>query len=370
MLEGGSLGLGRLLDASAVDFVAFVEGEGGYAPIASVEAHGKQWIGIAGTEAAAELVVLGADGVVAPAHDDAGLRDAEQALRTRPDDAGKVTPSQVAVVVDSSGAAYLGADGTLARKLIAAQIEELVEAGIGFRTYELADLIEREFPKERVIIFLNAFVLDEKQRELLATLRSGGRELVFVYAAGAMRPDRGVDGRDIRDFTGIGVTMLPKDRPLRIAVTGGLEPWTGEVGEGVVYGTAEKVSPGFCVVDGEAEVLGTIQGLKMPGLVAKKFDGWTSVYSAAPGIPAALLRGLVKAAGVEPYTDRPVWMVARHGLIAIGGDGKGPVALRFPKAVKVSVVAGEAKVSPEGVAGEFAVDVARGERAVLAVKAE
>jgi hypothetical protein len=248
MIERGIFGLGRVMDAVAVDFVA-VDGHDG------LKLHASHGIG---------HVLSGPD---------------------------TAAPAQMAVVVDANSAAYMARPG----EFLASQLAEIDKAGISYRVYDLHDLVEREFPAEKVIMFLNTFVLDDRQREVLATLRSGGRVLVFSYAAGAMRPDRGVDGRDMRDFTGLGITMLPKDRPLRIAVSGGLDPWTSEVGEGVVYGPTKTMSPGFCVVDGQADVLGTIEGIKLPGLAARRFDGWTSVYSAAPGIPAAVLKGIVSA---------------------------------------------------------------------------
>lgn len=195
----------------------------------------------------------------------------------------------LAVVVDANSAAYMARPG----QFVDEQLAEIEKAGVSFRVYALEDLIDRGFPAEKTVLFLNAFVLDKNQREILSTIKGGGRTLIFVYADGAMRPDRGVDGRDIRDFTGIAVTMLPKDAPVRIKVTGGLAPWTTDLGEDVVYGSKETIRPGFCVVDDNADVLGLIDGLKMPGLVDRRFEDWTSIYSAAPVLPADVLKGLV-----------------------------------------------------------------------------
>ncbi len=269
--SGEALGLGRVLGEPDVDFLLL--GSGLYAARP-------------GSHAISDP--HGPDGATAE-DDPAAVAKRDDELKAQKERGAQ--PVQLAVVVDVNSAAYTPHLGPF----VADQLGEIEKAGIPYRVYQLQDLVEREFPKERVIMFLNAFVLDEKQRQILATLRSGGRTLIFVYAAGAMRPDRGVDGRDMRDFTGIAITMLPKDRPLRITVTGGLAPWTSELGEGVVYGPKQTLRPGFCVVDEQADVLGTIVGLKMPGLVAKKFEGWTSIYSAAPGIPAAVLKGLVSA---------------------------------------------------------------------------
>jgi hypothetical protein len=48
----------------------------------------------------------------------------------------------------------------------------------------------------------------------------------------------------------------------------------------------------------DGEVLGILEGVGKPGLAVKKFPKWTSIYSAAPNLPPALLRGIAQYAGL------------------------------------------------------------------------
>ena len=63
------------------------------------------------------------------------------------------------------------------------------------------------------------------------------------------------------------------------------------------------VSPMFYADDPGARVAGRLLGSGRPGLVVKPMDGWTSIYSAAMHLPPALIRNIVRAAGVHVWIE-------------------------------------------------------------------
>ena len=71
----------------------------------------------------------------------------------------------------------------------------------------------------------------------------------------------------------------------------------------MVYGA--KTSPVFYANEDEGKVLGVLEGSGKPGLVVKRFADWTSIYSAAPALPAGLIREIAEFAGATITKPSP-----------------------------------------------------------------
>jgi hypothetical protein len=69
----------------------------------------------------------------------------------------------------------------------------------------------------------------------------------------------------------------------------------------MIYGNPQSTGPVLYAKDGQS--LGKIIGSENSGLAVKKFDNWTSVYSAAPNLPPSLLRGIAASAGLPVYNE-------------------------------------------------------------------
>jgi hypothetical protein len=70
-------------------------------------------------------------------------------------------------------------------------------------------------------------------------------------------------------------------------------------------------------------------------LVVKAGEGWTSVFSAAPLLPARLMRAIVESAGVHTYveTEDVVW--ANRRMVAVSVKAGGRRKVRLPHAGRV-----------------------------------
>lgn len=302
----GHLGVRHLLRSPDVDFVVFEAEDASVtwaAPFASANFLGKPWlVRLTSTqdtpdqpqgERAGAVFAAGAQGVIAPV----GSMQLTAAWKWPLDNPQNETAKpQVAAIVDATSAAHLCPSSQLATIALAEQMRQLEASGLRYEIWDLTEVLQGRTPEPPLLLFVNTYVLGQRERELLATLRAEGRVLVFSYAAGAMRPRSGVNGRDVFSLTGMAVTTLAGNGPLRVIPTPGLDPFTLHVPPGTEYGTDQKVSPWFCCVDTRAEVLGKIAGTNAVGLAALRGEGWTSVYSAAPALPAALLRSLAQLA--------------------------------------------------------------------------
>ena len=72
------------------------------------------------------------------------------------------------------------------------------------------------------------------------------------------------------------------------------------------------------------------QGRCQPGFVIKEFSTWKSIYSAAPNLPAGVLRGIANFAGVHIYNDEGDVIYATKDLLAIHTTAGGHREIKLP----------------------------------------
>ncbi len=89
----------------------------------------------------------------------------------------------------------------------------------------------------------------------------------------------------------------------------------------------------------------------------KDFGDWTSVYVAAPNIPAPVLRGIARYAGVHLYSEAGDVLYAIRQLLAVHTLSGGPRRFRLPARVETVFDLFERRVVAGGV-DVFEVDLA------------
>jgi hypothetical protein len=203
--------------------------------------------------------------------------------------------------------------------------------------YLLQDLIEGRLPSYKVYIFLNAFHLDAHRRELLAKqLRRDGKVAVWIYAPGYLKDAPGLE--HMTDLTGI--TFDKGDHawgPL-VHILDFEHPITQGLPQDLFWGTNARLNPVFHVEDPAAHTLGQVvysQGRCKPGFVLKEFADWKSIYIAAPNIPAPVLRGIARWAGVHLYNEQGDVLYAAKQLLAVHTAMGGAREFALPRKVEV-----------------------------------
>jgi len=95
------------------------------------------------------------------------------------------------------------------------------------------------------------------------------------------------------------------------------------------------VSPIFYADDPDARVAGRLVDGNRPGLVVKKMDGWTSIYSGAMQLPPALMRAIARSGGVHIWieTDDALYTDGQFAGVHAATDGE--KRLNLPTACKV-----------------------------------
>jgi hypothetical protein len=104
---------------------------------------------------------------------------------------------------------------------------------------------------------------------------------------------------------------------------------------GYVYGSPVPLSPRFICVDDKADVRGTLAGTSFGGLAVKDNGNLKSVWSAAPHLPASLLRSIAVDADVHLYADDGDGVYLNRSLIAVRAAADGEHTIRLPRLAQV-----------------------------------
>jgi hypothetical protein len=243
--------------------------------------------------------------------------------------ADRSSVSEVAVVVDERTPLYqVLNDARLMPALLDQQRLELGRMGAPFDVIHLRDALwgNRDY---KMYVFLDTFVLDANQRaQLDARLKCGGRTLVFVYAPGLV--SLAADGTPSLSTASIssvvGMTIgIGSPAALQVQTVSGSGAPPASIAPFIdvqhydtaplPYGDVKDwmtnalpvTNPVFYVNDPNATSLGTIVGTNLVGLAWEprtySTRDFVTVFSAAPDLPAWLLRNLARQAGVHLYLD-------------------------------------------------------------------
>ncbi len=228
--------------------------------------------------------------------------------------------AEIAVLVDDESFFYETCRYDLDIPLIFQQkLWGLPRLGAPFDVFLLDDFLSGRLGPYKLYVFLNPFRLDAGRRQALAReLRRDGRTALWIYAPGYLKDAPGLG--NMEEMTGLRFGRGEQPWGPLVHVTDFGHPITSGLRPEIVWGTNAKLAPLFCVDDPAARVLGEVvysQGNCRPGFAVREFPGWRSVYSAAPGLPAEVLRGVAGWAGVHIYSDAGDVLYASRSLLGV-----------------------------------------------------
>ena len=263
------------------------------------------------------------------------------------------TPSaEVAVFLDDESYYYESNYNNVDLPLIWRQrVASLNRFGAPHDVYYLEDLLEGNLPPYKLYVFLNAFHLNNARRAALKQqLRRDGRTALWLYAPGLLNRDtQGGEGdpdysEQMTDLTGIGFSKPAGAWNPMLHITNFTHPITQGLPQDWFWGSTNPIGPTFHVEDPQAVNLGQsvyVLGRNKPGFVAKSFNAgdpaaaYHSVYCASPDIPAPVLRGVARWAGVHLYSEAGDVLYATPELLSVHTVAGGPRTFRLPRSVEV-----------------------------------
>ncbi|RMD81582.1 MAG: hypothetical protein D6820_04905, partial [Lentisphaerae bacterium] len=81
---------------------------------------------------------------------------------------------------------------------------------------------------------------------------------------------------------------------------------------------------------------GFVQANGRAGLVRKRLGKGQIIYSAAPLMPATLLRNILRDSGVHLYCEEDCLIYANSRFVGVGARRDGTIAIRLPQTMRVS----------------------------------
>jgi hypothetical protein len=242
--------------------------------------------------------------------------------------------AEIAVLLDDESFFYESNRMNLDLPLIFQQrLWGLPRTGAPFDVYLLEDFIDRRLKPYKLYIFLNAMHLGRSRREALnLELRKEGRVALWIYAPGYLEDEPSLEA--MRDLTGFKFAMGKQPWGPLLHIVDFTHPITTGLPQDMFWGTNNKLSPIFYLDDPQARVLGQVvfsQGNCKPGMGVKSFPQWTSIYVAAPNLPAPLLRGIAGFAGVHLYNRDGDVLYATRDLLAVHTVAGGDRTFRLPR---------------------------------------
>jgi hypothetical protein len=246
--------------------------------------------------------------------------------------------SEIALFIDDESFFYQSVHNRLDIPLIFQQrLWGLPRLGAPCDVYLLRDLLEGSLPAYKLYIFLNAFRLDERRRvSLKREVRRDQKTSLWIYAPGLIKDQPSPE--NMHDLTGFRFGRGDQPWGPLVHITDFGHPITRDLDQDLFWGTNNKLAPLFHIDDPEARILGQVvysQGNCKPGFAIRSFPEWTSVYSAAPNLPAAVLRGIARFAGVHVYSDAGDVLQVTRQLIGVHTVGGGKRTFQLPRAVEI-----------------------------------
>ena len=250
----------------------------------------------------------------------------------------RASVAEVAVLLDDESFFYETVKNDLDFPLVFGQkLKGLPRMGAPYDIFLLNDLLEGRLRPYKLYIFLNAFRLDRGRRQALnKEIRQNGRVALWMYAPGYI--DEGPSLENMTDLTGFRFGRNDHPWPSFMHIVNFDHPATRGLPQDLFWGTDSRLAPMFYIHDDEAETLGDAvmaQGTVQPGFGVKSFPAWTSIYCAVPDIPAPVLRGIARWAGVSIYSDAGDVLYGSRNLLAVHTVAGGKRSFKLPGKVEL-----------------------------------
>ncbi|MEZ4735286.1 MAG: beta-galactosidase [Caldilineaceae bacterium] len=260
------------------------------------------------------------------------------------------TPSaEVAVILDDESFMYEANRNNIDIPLIWHQrVITLNRFGAPHDLYLLNDLLEGSLPEYKLYVFLNPFHLNVRRRKALKEIVCRDNKVaLWLYAAGYINaddPDAPIHTNHMTDLTGFRFGEGRSYYGPFMHLTNFNHPITHGLSQELFWGSTRAIAPNFHLEDPDATTLGEIVytlGRCRPGFGIKRFHtadpkvAWHSVYCATPNLPAPVLRGIARFAGVHLYNEQGDVLYATPDLLAVHTVAGGPRTYQLPRPAEV-----------------------------------
>lgn len=234
-----------------------------------------------------------------------------------------INPAQVLLVFDTQVFKHTAINSRLDPITDAACINCALpmaqRSGAAIDTVYLSDIENIDVNRYKCIVFMNAFVLDDSQRNYIkGTLYKNNRHIVWLYAPGYINGNSS-SVENISDITGVEIERIPVQNVPAIKY--------GRLNYDMypVYERLYKKPSDYPNID-----LFVDKGSERPSLVKSKNDDYTLWFSPVPFTSREIFTHVFKEAGVHIFCDSGDSVNAGSDLLTIHTEKGGPRTINLP----------------------------------------
>ncbi|MEN3000913.1 MAG: hypothetical protein ABDI19_03615 [Armatimonadota bacterium] len=249
------------------------------------------------------------------------------AMRAR---VGQVEPD-LAVIVDPMSLSYVRVGSPLIQQVVVQAREAVTRSGISFGFYLLDDVVRRDFPRSRLVLFLNAWNIKPSVREAIRRrLQRDGRTLIWLYAASLFDNHRHTL-ETAREVTGIALALQPWASMQGSQIINPLHPIARQMKRDKL-GIQQRWEPSFYALDttDKCQVIGEYIETGLPSLAVAEHDNWRAVFIGERLLTPELLRGIANWAGVHVWCVTNDVVHIRPPFVHLHASRGGEKSLNLP----------------------------------------
>ena len=231
---------------------------------------------------------------------------------------------------------------------------EVARIGAGVDMYYHNDMANPDMPDYKLYVFFNTYSLtDEERKQIKKKLSKNHATALFMYAGGAINPDKDVrlSADNMSDLLGISMEMDTEVRIPSFAVTGDHMATAG-MDKGRSYGNLDRhlrqsivhysdwalgnnersyLCPCFYSNDKDAEVLATFRETGKPALVLKELKDYNVLHCGTKVVRAEVIRSIAKYAGCHIYMDSDDVLFQNKNYVVVHASSTGKKTVKLPK---------------------------------------
>jgi glycosyl hydrolase family 42 (putative beta-galactosidase) len=244
--------------------------------------------------------------------------------------------SQVCLIVGEKSLLHYATDS---RKTtwIGRQMAQIGKAGAPYDIYLLDDLKNFDVSKYRMFIFLNTFLLNVEQRQIITQkCKSGKRVLLWLYAPGMINDKISIS--NVSSLVNMDISSEEKrsDSQIHVELPGNTLTYNGT-----------KVSPFLYIKKGADIVYGLTED-HYAVLGEKKEKDFSNVLACVPPIPWQTIQYFAKKAGVHIYCNDGEVVYANQSYLSISALKSGERIIKLPEKLRLKELLGsETELKPD-----------------------
>lgn len=243
-------------------------------------------------------------------------------------------PPEVAVVVDPESTRYVRTGSPLIEQMVVQAREAVLRSGASVGFYLLEDIVRREFPPSRVVIFLNAWRMSRVAHEAIRQrLQRDGRVLVWLYASTLFHGHRDALA-NARETLGIAIARQPWASLQGTQIVNKAHPLARFLSVDKI-GMPEPWEPSFYALAEECDIIGEYIDTGLPSLVVCDHRTWKAVFLGERRLTPEIVRALVRWAGGHIWLDTNDLVQVRYPWVHIHARRGGVRTLQFPMPLSV-----------------------------------